>query len=301
MLKLGMYMLRDAALSDEERLRIMKSTGFDFVCLGTSPYADGDLAATVALCERLDIPVENVHLTGAKTTLIWNETADGDEIADRYCREIEYVSSLGVKTGIAHVTWGRSAVPPVNETALRRYERIADCAEKNGFVLALENSVYPEYLYAVMERLRGRRSIGHCFDSGHRNAYAPNEDFLGRLGDRLAATHLQDNNGIGDLHVFPFDGCAPWAEIAASLAKCPYSREKICAEVSSEIYRKMPGLTADEVRAAIDRMAVAHDPHLVRVYDGGFSIYENLNYAQRVERLYVAMARISDMIGAEVK
>ena len=63
----------------------------------------------------------------------------------------------------------------------------------------------------------------------------------------------------------------------------------------------MPGLTADEVRASIDCMAAAHDPHLVRVYDGGFSIYENLNYAQRIERLYVAMARISDMVEAKAK
>ena len=198
MLKLGMYLLRDATLSDEERLRIMRSTGFDFVCLGTSPYADGDLAATVALCERLDIPVENVHLTGSKTSLIWNEGDEGEAIADRYCREIEYVSSLGVKTGIAHVTWGKSAVAPINETALCRYERIAECAEKNGFVLALENSVYPEYLYAVMDRVRGSRGIGYCFDSGHRNAFAPTEDFLGRFGDILAATHLQDNNGKND-------------------------------------------------------------------------------------------------------
>lgn len=298
MLKLGMYLLRDAALSDEERLRIMKSTGFDFVCLGTTPYADGDLAATVALCERLDIPVENVHLTGSKTTLIWEEGDEGEAIADRYCREIEYVSSLGVGTGIAHVTWGHRAVPPVNETALCRYERIADCAARCGFVLALENSVYPEYLYAVMERLHGHTGIGHCFDSGHRNAFAPQEDFLGKFGDILAATHLQDNNGRDDLHVYPFDGCVPWEEIAASLAKCPYSRRKICAEVSSDSFRKMPGLTADEVRASISRMAAAHDPHLVRVYDGGFAIYENLTYAQRIERLYVAMARISEMIEA---
>lgn len=301
MLKLGMYLLRDATLSDEERLRIMRSTGFDFVCLGTSPYADGDLAATVALCERLDIPVENVHLTGSKTSLIWNEGDEGEAIADRYCREIEYVSSLGVKTGIAHVTWGKSAVAPINETALCRYERIAECAEKNGFVLALENSVYPEYLYAVMDRVRGSRGIGYCFDSGHRNAFAPTEDFLGRFGDILAATHLQDNNGKNDLHVYPFDGCSDWNEIAASLAKCPFAREKICAEVSSDSFRKMPGLSADEVRATVDRMAVAHDPHLFRAYDGGFAIYESLTYAQRIERLYVAMARISDMIEAEAK
>lgn len=296
MKKIGMYLLRDAALCDDERLHILKSIGFDFVCLGTKPYADGDLAVTIKRCEKQGLFVDNVHLTGTKTTYIWDETPEGDEIADRYCREIEYCASLGVRTGIAHITWGHRAVPPVSETALLRFERIAECAEKNNFVLALENSVYIEYLYTVMERLRGSRGIGYCFDSGHRNAFCPGEDLLGRFGGILAATHLQDNNGRDDLHVMPFDGCAPWEEITEALARTSFARDRICAEIGSDSIKKLPGLTADEVRAAISPMAIARDEKLVRVFDGGFAVYEDLDYAQKIERLYAAMVRISDMI-----
>ncbi len=296
MIKLGMYLLRDPAHSDEERLRMMRAAGFDFVCIGTKPYADGDMRETVALCEKLGIPVENIHLTGTKTTFIWDDTEEGESIADRYCREIEYCSSLGVKTGIAHVTWGHRAVPPVNETALCRYERIADTAARCGFVLSLENSVYPEYLYAVMERLHGHPGIGFCFDSGHRNAFAPGEDFLGRFGNILSAIHLQDNNGADDLHVMPFDGCAPWDEIARSLANTSFAREKICAEIGSDSFKAMKGMSAEEVAKSISPMAIANDPSLVRVADGGFYVYENLNYEQRLERLVTAMRKIAAMI-----
>ncbi len=296
MIKLGMYLLRDPAHSDEERLRMMRAAGFDFVCIGMKPYADGDTRETVALCERLGIPVENIHLTGTKTTCIWDETDEGEKIADRYCREIEYCSSLGVKTGIAHVTWGHRAVPPINETALHRYERIADCAARCGFVLSLENSVYPEYLYAVMGRLWGHPGIGFCFDSGHRNAFAPKEDFLGRFGHILTALHLQDNNGADDLHVMPMDGCAPWEEIARSLARTSFAREKICAEISSDTFKTMKGLTAEEVARSVAPMAISGDPALLRVTDGGFYVYETLNYEQRLYRLAAAMQKIAGMI-----
>jgi sugar phosphate isomerase/epimerase len=56
---------------------------------------------------------------------------------------------------------------------------------------------------------------------------------LASYGDRLFATHLNDNLGISredgeifwtdDLHLLPFDGIADWDNIAARLDKWGYS------------------------------------------------------------------------------
>ena len=163
-------------------------------------------------------------------------------------------------------------------------------------MLALENSVFPGHLYAVMDRLSGSSNIGFCFDSGHRNAFAPEEDFLGRLGGRLAATHIQDNNGKMDLHVVPLDGCAPWEENAKSLAATKLGSSRITAEVSGEPLKKMPGLSREEIARAIAPMAVAHDEDIVHIYEGAVTFYEDFSYSQKAERIYEAMRRVAGMI-----
>ena len=43
MVKVGMYPMKSSQFSDEECLRIIKSVGFDFVCLGMRKIADGGL------------------------------------------------------------------------------------------------------------------------------------------------------------------------------------------------------------------------------------------------------------------
>ncbi len=296
MVKVGMYPMKSSQYSDEECLRIIRSVGFDFVCLGMRKIADGGLGDILKACEKLDLPVDNIHLTGGGTTDIWAEGQAGEDVTARYCREIEFCSSFGIHVGITHVTWGHKPVCPVSETGLSRFDRIAECAEKNGFLLALENSVYPGHLYATMERLKDSSNIGFCFDSGHRNAFAPQEDFLSRFGDRLAATHLQDNNGKKDLHVMPFDGCAPWEENARGLAATKLGSTHITAEVSGDPLKKMPGLSREEIAEAIAPMAVAHDEKIVHIYDGAVTFYEDFSYTQKIERLYAAMSRVARMI-----
>lgn len=296
MVKVGMYPMAGDGMSDEECLRMIKAAGFDFVCLGMRKIADRSLGDALKICEKLDLPVDNIHLIGTGTTEIWSEGRYGDEVAERYCRQIEYCASFGVRVGITHVTWGHQPPRPVSEIGLSRFARIAECAEKNQFTLALENSVFPGHLYGAMDRLSDLPNIGFCFDSGHQNAFAPEEDFLGRLGSRLAATHLQDNNGKLDLHVMPLDGCAPWEKIAKKLAATKLGSSRITAEVSGDPLKKMPGFSREEIARAIAPMAAAHEEKIVRIYDGAVTFYENFSYAQKVDRLYDAMTRVAAMI-----
>ena len=282
----------------EERLRVLKHTGFDFGALSLSLFgAEGDeLEQSVRLCEKHDFPIDNIHLTGAKTTALWDSDPLGDEICDRYCREIARASAAGIRVGVAHITWGHSVPAPVGEVGLSRMERIAECAAKHDFILALENSVYPEHLYATMAHLKDYSSVGFTFDSGHRNAFAHDYTLLADFGDRLAVTHIADNDAVHDLHLMPMDGMVNWEQVAAELAKTAVGRDRILAEVSLGSFKKMKGMDADQIRRHIARMPIAAEPELLVIEDEKFSAYSPLTYEQKMERLYIKMRRLADMI-----
>lgn len=51
----------------------------------------------------------------------------------------------------------------------------------------------------------GAEVLGFCFDTGHGNLVGIDfEDFLTRLGHRLKALHIHDNDAVRDLHQIPF-------------------------------------------------------------------------------------------------
>ena len=74
-------------------------------------------------------------------------------------------------------------------------------------------------------------NVGFCIDTGHEMCYNFSRDLIGKYGEYLIATHLNDNMGItnppeitflDDAHLLPFDGIADWNGIADRLNKCGY-------------------------------------------------------------------------------
>ena len=218
---------------------------------------------------------------------------------ERICREITRAAAAGIRVGVAHITWGHTPPAPVGETGLSRYTRIAECAAKNNFVLALENSVYLDHLYATMAHLKDYPSIGFTFDSGHRNAFAPNYDLLADFGDRLTVTHIADNDGAHDLHLMPMDGSADWNYVARGLAKTKIGREKILAEPSLGAFKPMKGKSAEQIRNDTAHLPIAAEPELLVIEDEKFSAYRPLTHEQKMERLYTRMKCLAAMIEAE--
>ena len=86
-----------------------------------------------------------------------------------------------------------------------RYEKAAEVAEKFGVKLALENSVYPEYVRFLLDNLKSS-AISFCYDSGHENAFTKGENYLDDYAERLFAMHLHDNDEISDQHSVPMTG-----------------------------------------------------------------------------------------------
>lgn len=83
-----------------------------------------------------------------------------------------------------------------------------------------------------MDAFSEEEHVGFCWDSGHELCYNRGKDMLRLYGDRLIATHLNDNLGVSDfegqifwtddLHLLPFDGIHDWKQVADRLNRCGY-------------------------------------------------------------------------------
>ncbi len=230
----------------DDRIAAIRSVGFDAVCLDF----EAELIATetswtnqVRLCEKYGLPIENVHLTGAGMTAVWSDDEAGDRVIDRLIAELGDMASLGIRIGVAHVTWGHDR--PLGDfiRGLSRYQRAVEAAEKYGVYLALENSVYPEYVRFLLDSIDSKH-LGFCWDSGHENAFSPGENYLASYADRLLAMHIHDNDGIHDLHAMPFTGTVDWTEAVRELVRAPLFARMLTLECGIGEYGLEEGFAA---------------------------------------------------------
>jgi sugar phosphate isomerase/epimerase len=104
-------------------------------------------------------------------------------------------------------------------------ETLAPFARERGVKLALEN--LPNQLSQI-EKIRsflqetGLQNIGICFDSGHSNLQASPSGEIETGGDWIATTHLHDNHGKTDEHLFPFEGTVDWPKVLEAFEKINY-------------------------------------------------------------------------------
>jgi len=104
-------------------------------------------------------------------------------------------------------------------------ESLLPFADSRGVKLLLEN--IPNEL-SLLERMRRfleesrLKEIGFCLDVGHSflQASLPEEIRMGRT--LLQSTHLHDNHGGRDDHLFPFEGKIPWKQILKTFSEVSY-------------------------------------------------------------------------------
>ena len=297
MIKLGAYLIYGEE-SPIDRLRIVKNVGFDQICFGIETLELSNTSGiTPDVCANIGLEIQHLHLTGSKTNLLWSEGVDGDAIADRFCRQIEECRQWGIKRGVLHALYSRNPEPaPIGEVGLSRFKKIAEAAEKNEVILALENSILDEYFCYLLDNIKSDY-FKVCYDSGHHHAFGRNIDILARYGDRLAATHLHDNDGARDIHMMPLDGTMDWEEVGRKLSKCPYAHESLVAELGGKTYCQMKDMTAAEIEAVF-ACAPANVDGLMRFTDGKFSVYDGMSYEEKFARLYQKMRCFADRIEA---
>ena len=78
-------------------------------------------------------------------------------------------------------------------------------------------------LIDTLNDIAGEECFGLCFDVGHCNLLRwEMSSYIRKLGKRIKALHLHDNDGRGDWHGFPGSGTVNWKELCNLLKEIEY-------------------------------------------------------------------------------
>lgn len=287
---LGLYRVKNDQLPISEILHLTKKAGFDFIAASNMAQLQDDAPdGFMHTAKQLNLPIDNVHFTGSRTSQIWYPGAEGDEIVDRYCSEIDIAHNVGVHQGVVHVTWGLET-PPLNDLGVERLKRIIAHAEKTKFVIGFENSVSLPHYEAVFDHIQSD-SVRFTFDSGHWNEFCRDADIYRRYNDLMVITHLNDNDGVHDMHIIPFDGCCDFEMLAPYLKRM----DRLTFEVSGLGTRRWPQEEA-VLHENMKGMAIYGNEDYLRIRGSETEVYSCLDYEGYLDRLMQAAKKLRKMI-----
>ena len=227
MLEAGIFTWFGFIVPFEEKLQMIKASGFKTICTwwGNEFYeSEGDYRAHPEIADRFGLRVEHAHISYYDANKIWEDTLDGESIFQKYIGDIKQARSSGLKTLVVHPF--EKTVPNVSsdKVCLERFKYLGDIAEKFDVELAVENLSDNDALIKIL-KYADHPNIGLCFDSGH-NFITCGNDFslLSEFSDRIHALHLHDNDRINDLHLLPYEGEIDWFAFNNILKSTEYKK-----------------------------------------------------------------------------
>ena len=216
-------------LSPEEQIKLIKNAGFDAFFYEWNHEKIDSVAKTG---KEQGMIFQSMHAPFQKAADFWgDDESRGEAAVNELLACLNDCVEYKVPLMVVHAFIGFEEHTPT-KIGLKRFGMVVKEAEKCGVKIAFENTEGEEYLFALMEEFKGNDTVGFCWDSGHEMCYNHSQDLLALFGDRLIATHLNDNLGISDfggktiwmddLHLLPFDGVADWDYNAKRLMACGF-------------------------------------------------------------------------------
>ncbi len=175
-------------------------------------------------------------------------------------RSIIASSILGVKWAAMHPTDERTFSEYDVEASIKKnreyFDPYVELAIKNNVGIAFENMIEREKtkrrfssiaseLVALVEAYNDPL-VGICWDFGHGNfIYKDQTIALRKLGKHLKSTHVDDNYGNEDEHMFPFHGNIDWKSIMPVFAEIGYEGD-FTYETHKE-FNRLPEFLKDDI------------------------------------------------------
>jgi len=252
---------RAGAATLEARLRLAADAGFTHIhwCEdwnNTRLYAAAEMDRIASLVSARSLKCLDVHGAATPEVNLFVEDAEKRvQAAELVRNRVEFCSLAGGDAVVLHGASGEGSKRRVLAAA-GLLEELIVFAHARSVRLALENggAACREALEALFERF-APEALGFCFDSGHARLEGTTET-LERHGARLAALHLDDNDGEKDLHRLPFDGTVPWDRVVAGIRAARYEKP-LCLEVTCKHYDESLPLEefVREAHARAERLA----------------------------------------------
>lgn len=152
-------------------------------------------------------------------------------------RSIIASSILGVKWAVMHPIEEKETALFDTEASIKAnhemHDWVVELAIKHNVGIAFENMIERPHLKRRFASHAGELAaliddyqdpkVGACWDFGHGNfLYKDQTVALRTLGKRLKATHVNDNDGTDDYHMYPFHGTVDWHKVLPVLAEIGY-------------------------------------------------------------------------------
>ena len=215
----------------QEQIPLIAKAGFEAVFTGWDHGVPVDEFKKIA--DEYGLIYQSIHAPfhkRADVSKMWLPGEAGKAAAEELCGCLEVCSDIGVGIMVSHVYIGfKYDLPDATSKAcgLENFGIVVHRAEELGVKVAFENTEGEEYLDVLMRGFGESSAVGFCWDTGHEQCYNSGNDMMALYGDKLIATHINDNLGISkfdgtrdphdDLHLLPFDGITDWQSVASRL------------------------------------------------------------------------------------
>lgn len=181
------------------------------------------------------------------------------EAMDEIKRAIEVAEYAPFRFLVQHVGRTDEADDPRKfEAALSSIEHLRAFARPLGVSLLVENIPNdfstPERLLELLRALH-YPDLGVCFDVGHAHMMSSVHQAFGVLEQRILSTHIHDNQGDRDAHLWPGEGTIDWNQTMQSLRSAPQA-PALLMEVEGEEGADVP-TKMSEAYARLEAAAVA--------------------------------------------
>ncbi len=224
---IGLNLMKTDQFDHAEQLRLFKSVGFNafFSC-----YPWHNTEQLKRLAEELGMEYQSIHAPFGRMNHMWESSPETESTKQELMDCVAECAKYGVPIMVAHPFIGFGKNSPT-ELGIKNFKEVVDYALKLKVKVAFENVEGEAYLQALMEEFKEYPNVGFCWDTGHEMCYNRFKDMLALYGDRLIATHINDNLGVSgeeitfqdDLHLIPFDGVKDWPDAISRLKKCGYN------------------------------------------------------------------------------
>ena len=227
MRKIGINTSLGFKLTTEEMMVKIKDAGFDAIFTGWS--RNTPIAEYKKTADSLGLEYTFIHAPFGDIEKMWDEGDGGDNALATQLECLDACAENGIPTMICHVFKGFGEEHPTM-LGVKRFEKLLDAAQEKGVMIAFENTEGESYLDLLVKELSHKKSFGFCIDTGHEMCYNHSKDLIGKYGDKLIATHINDNLGIlgekifwlDDLHLLPFDGIGDFKGVCERIKKTPF-------------------------------------------------------------------------------